>query len=424
MSARISRRTLIASAAVAAATTTLGRPALAQSSARVVIIGGGFGGAMAARAVKRADPRISVTLIEQNRTFTACPLSNAVVVGLREIRLQQFSYERLAAEGIALAYEAATSVDAGTRSVLLNSGTSVPYDRLILAPGIDFHWEKLAGYNAQAAEQLPHAWKAGEQTLILRRQLESLEDGANVLVTVPANPYRCAPAPYERASLIAWYLKNRKPRSKVIVLDAKDQFSMQRLFQNAWKELYPDHLEWVSLSDGGNVTAVEVTNRTVDADFNNYKGGVVNIIPPQKAGRIADIAGVADRTGWCPVDPVTFESKLQPNMHVLGDAALLSGMAKSAFAATASAKACAAAVVKLLANGVPSETKLINACYSLIAPDYAISIAGVYQPENGAFAEVEGSTASSPVDAPRELRAAEAKYAEGWFNTITAEVFG
>jgi NADPH-dependent 2,4-dienoyl-CoA reductase/sulfur reductase-like enzyme len=417
----MNRRTFLAAAAAA---TTFPRPALAQSSARVVVVGGGFGGGTVARTLKHLDARLSVTLIEPNRTFTACPLSNAVIAGLREIRQQQFGYERLAGEGITLAYEAATAVDVGARTVLLNSGASVPYDRLVLAPGIDFIWDAIPGYNEQAAEQLPHAWKAGEQTLILRRQLESLEDGGTVLMSVPANPYRCPPGPYERASLIAYYLKTRKPRSKLLILDAKDQFSKQRLFQAAWKELYPDHLEWVSLSDGGKVNSIEVATRTVTCDFNTYKGNVVNVIPPQKAARIADLAGVADRTGWCPIDPITFESKLQPNVHVVGDAALVGGIAKSAFAANAEGKVCAAAIVKLLANGVPSEPKLINACYSMVAPDYAISITGVYRPANGNFSEVEGSGGLSPADAPHDLRATEAKLDEAWFDTVTTEIFG
>ncbi len=420
----LNRRTLLASVAATAAASVFPRPALAQASARVVVVGGGFGGGTVARTLRRLDPRISVTLIEPNRTFTACPFSNEVIAGLREIRLQQFGYERLAGDGVTLAYEAATAIDVGARTVLLNSGTSVPYDRLVLAPGIDFVWDAIPGYSEQAAELMPHAWKAGEQTMILRRQLESLEDGGTVLMSVPANPYRCPPGPYERASLIAYYLKTRKPRSKLIILDAKDQFSKQRLFQAAWKELYPDHLEWVSLSDGGKVNSIEVATRTLTCDFNTYKGNVVNVIPPQKAARIADLAGVADRTGWCPIDPVTFESKLQPNIHVLGDAALVGGIAKAAFAANAEGKVCAAAIVKLFANAVPAEPKLINACYSMVAPDYAISIAGVYRPMNGSFVEIEGSGGLSPADAPREVRAAEARLAEGWFNTVTTEIFG
>jgi sulfide dehydrogenase [flavocytochrome c] flavoprotein chain len=203
-----------------------------------------------------------------------------------------------------------------------------------------------------------------------------------------------------------------------------DSFSKQRLFQAAWQQLYPGLLEWVSLSNGGKVTSVDPATRTLVTDFASYKADVANVIPPQRAGRIADIAGVSDRSGWCPIDPVTFESRLQPGIHVIGDAAIAGAMPKSAFAANAQAKVCAAAVVALLRDHTPSPPKLINTCYSLIAPDYGISIAGVYHPVNGQLADVEGVGGVSPVDAPADFRALEASYAAGWFRTITAETFG
>src|SRR5262249_9605849 len=206
--------------------------------------------------------------------------------------------------------------------------------------------------------------------------------GATVIMSAPANPFRCPPGPYERASLIAHYLKTRKPRSKLIVLDAKDQFSKQRLFQNAWKELYPDHLEWVGLSQGGRVTSVEPGSMPLETELGSHKGAVVNVIPPQKAGRIAEVAGVTDRTGWCPIDPVTFESKLVPNIHLMGDAIIAGGMPKSAFSANAQAKVCAAAIARLLAGQQPEEPRLINTCYSVVGPNYGITVAGVYQPVN------------------------------------------
>ena len=210
----------------------------------------------------------------------------------------------------------------------LSNSARLPYDRLVLAPGIDIRWDGLPGYNEAAAERMPHAWKAGEQTLLLRRQLEAMADGGTVVISAPANPFRCPPGPYERASLIAYYLKTKKPKSKLIVLDAKDAFSKQRLFQNAWKELYPD------LSNGCRCRTAARSPRSTSAamtlvtDFGRHKADVANVIPPQKAGRIAEVAGVADRSGWCPIDPVTFESKLQPNIHVIGDAAIAGGDAE------------------------------------------------------------------------------------------------
>ena len=420
------RREFLKSALGVAAATVLGPvPAVAQGAApRVVVVGGGFAGASCARALRTADPRIAVTLVEANATFTACPLSNAVIGGLRELSAQQFTYERLAADGVALARTTATAVDAPARSVTLADGARLPYDRLVLAPGIDIRWGALPGYDEAAAGHMPHAWQAGEQTVLLRRQLEAMPDGGLVVVAAPANPFRCPPGPYERASLIAHYLKTRKPRSKLLVLDAKDAFSKQRLFLSAWSELYPGLLEWVPLSKGGSVTSVEPATRTLVTDFGRHQAAVANVIPPQKAGRIAEAAGVADRSGWCPIDPVTFESRLQPRVHVIGDAAIAGAMPKSAFAANAQAKTCAAAVARLLTGATPSAPKLINTCYSLVAPDYGISVAGVSQPSGGRLAEVPGAGGVSPSEAPRATRAAEAALAESWFRTITAEVFG
>jgi NADPH-dependent 2,4-dienoyl-CoA reductase/sulfur reductase-like enzyme len=395
---------------------------LAQTRGRVVVIGGGFAGATCARELQRAG--IAVTLVETSPTFTACPFSNGVIAGLRELREQQFGYDKIRRDGIAVAHQTAIRVDQQARRVTLGDGATLDYDRLVLAPGIDVRFDALPGYDEAAAALMPHAWKAGEQTQLLRSQLEAMEDGGTVVMSAPPNPFRCPPGPYERASLIAHYLKTKKPRSKLIVLDAKDAFSKQRLFQAAWKELYPGVLEWVPLSGGGKVTSVEPATRTVVTEFGRHKGDVVNIIPPQRAGRIAEAAGAADKTGWCPIDPVTFESRLQPNIHVVGDAGIMGAMPKSAFSANAQAKVCAAAIAALLRGDKPAEPKLINTCYSLVAPDYGISVAGVYRPASGQLTDVEGAGGVSPADAPRAFRALEATYADAWFQTITNEVFG
>lgn len=410
---------------ISAAAATLARPSVlrAQSSGRVVVIGGGFGGAACARALKHADATLQVTLVEPNKTFTSCPFSNEVIAGLRDIEPQQFGYDKLAAEGITILTQAATGIDPQERSIAASDGATLTYDRLVLSPGIDFHFEALPGYDDAASEKMPHAWKAGAQTLLLRRQLEAMADGGTVAIAIPANPSRCPPAPYERASLIAHYLKVTKPRSKVLILDAKDNFSQQRLFETAWKELYGDMIERIALSQGGRVTSVDASAMTIVTEFGNYTPDVANVIPPQRAGRIAGIAGAADATGWCPIDPVSFESKLAPNIHVIGDACLGGGIPKSASAASAQAKACAAAIVNLLAGRAPSAPRLTGVCYTTVAPGYGFSLAGNYQPKDDIFAEVESGT-TSPVDAPRELRAREATEAEHWFQTITAECFG
>jgi NADPH-dependent 2,4-dienoyl-CoA reductase/sulfur reductase-like enzyme len=417
-----SRRTFLKLAAVAA---TLA-PAVvsAQGAARVVVVGGGFGGATCARWLKKLEPALAVTLVEPNKIFTACPFANDVIAGQRDLLQQQFGYDGVVRAGVVMAESSATAIDPVARTVTIAGGTKLPYDRLVMAPGIDLDWKALPGYDEQAAEKMPHAWKGAAQIALLRRQIDAMADGGVVVIAAPANPYRCPPGPYERASLIAYYLKNRKPKSKVLVLDAKDSFTKQRLFQQAWAELYPGMIEWVPLSQGGNVTSVDAGTLTVMTDFDKHKADVANVIPPQKAAAIARQSGVADRTGWCPVEPVAFESTLQPGIHVLGDAGIMGAMAKAAFAANAQAKVCAAAIVARLAGRTPDEPRLINTCYSLAAPDYAFSIAGVYRPEKGQLLEVPGAGGTSPLDVDSAYRAREARYAESWFRTLTTEIWG
>jgi NADPH-dependent 2,4-dienoyl-CoA reductase/sulfur reductase-like enzyme len=280
------------------------------------------------------------------------------------------------------------------------------------------------GYDEAAASVIPHAYSGGAQIALLRRQLGEMKDGGLVVISAPVTPSRCPPAPYERASLIAHYLKQKKPRSKVIVLDAKDSFTMQKLFENAWKELYPGMVEWISVSSGGALASIDSKTRTLSTDFDKYEAAVANIIPPQKAGRVAELAGVADRTGWCPVDPVTFESKLQPNVHVIGDAAIAGAMPRSASAATSQAKICANAIAALFAGKTPAAPTLTSSCFSLLAPDYAISQRGTYRPVDGQYNESAPGIVVSPLAAARDVRGAEAKEATAWYAEITAGVFG
>jgi sulfide dehydrogenase [flavocytochrome c] flavoprotein chain len=422
MSQALTRRALLKTAAVGAATAVFPHRTVAQTSPKVVVVGGGFGGATCARELKRKG--LTVTLVEASAVYTACPFSNAVLAGLRPIEAQEFKLDAVEKNRIDIVRKRAVRVDPQARRVALEDGSSLDYDRLVLSPGVDIRFDALPGYDGAAAATMPHAWKAGEQTTLLRRQLEAMDDGGTFVMTAPANPFRCPPGPYERASLIAHYFKTQKPRSKILILDAKDSFSKQRLFQAAWQDLYPGMIEWVSLSSGGNVVEADARSKTLLTDFGRHTGDVVNVIPPQRAGQIAQVAGVADRTGWCPIDPVTFESRLQPNVHVIGDASIAGGMPKSAFSANAQGKVCAAAIASLLRGEAPIEPKLINTCYSLVAPDYGISVAGVYSPRNGVLTDVEGAGGTSPASAPPAFRAQEATYAEAWFQTITREVYG
>ena len=419
----LTRRQVVAAMAATTGTLALPHLARAQASARVVVVGGGFGGASCARALRKSGSKLDVTLIEPNATFTCCPLSNEVIAGLRDIAAQQFAYDKIAAEGVRVIAQAANAVDPQTRTVMLADGSKLAYDRLVLSPGIDLDFKAVQGYDETAAEIMPHAYKAGAQTLLLRQQIEAMDDGGVVAIAVPANPMRCPPAPYERASLIAHYLKANKPRSKVLILDAKDEFSQQRLFERAWSELYGGRIERIPLSQGGRVTEVNPADRTIVTEFGDYNPQVANIIPPQKAGGIATAAGATDHTGWCPIDPMTFASKLVPDIHVIGDACLGGGIPKSASAAQAQGKACAAIIVAQLAGRTPGSTTLTGICYNTVAPGYAFSLSGVYQPKGDIFGEVEGG-GTSPVDAPRETRAKEADAAIAWYKAVTVDAFG
>jgi NADPH-dependent 2,4-dienoyl-CoA reductase/sulfur reductase-like enzyme len=423
---RRSRRELIEAAAAVSLTVLANAvPAHAQARGRIVVVGGGFGGATCARYLRSWAPSLDVTLIEPSENFVSCPFSNAVIAGLGGIDTVTHSLAGLRRAGIALVRDRATAIDAGARTVRLASGGGITYDRLVISPGIDVKWGIVEGYDEAAAEIMPHAWKAGAQTLLLRRRLEAMADGGVVVMTIPANPYRCPPGPYERASLIAHYLSRSKPRSKLILLDAKDTFSKQALFQEGWKRLYAGLLEWVPFAKGGNLLSVDAKTMTIRTEFGAHRADVANIIPPQRAARLLDTAGLTGGRDWCRVDPMTFESALVPNIHVLGDAAIAGDMPKSGFAASSQAKVCAAAIAALQSGSKPPAASFVNTCYSLLAPDYGISVADVYRVgESGTIAAVPSAGGTSPLGASAEFRRLEAEYARGWYSSITTDMFG
>ena len=424
MTPTLNRRQVLQSALLGASAAAIPISAMAQTDARIVIIGGGFGGATAALMLKRLLPASQITLIELNERFTACPFSNLVIAGLRDLAAQRFSYDALDAAGITRIVNVARDVDAEEQTVTVGLDTVISYDKLILSPGIDFRFDALEGYDLEATENLPHAWKAGPQTTLLQQRLRALEDGQTVLMSVPPAPYRCPPGPYERASLIAHYLKTQKPRSKLIVLDAKEQFSKMALFEEAWAEHYPEHLEWRGASNDGTVSRVDAATGEVFTDFETFQSSAINVIPPQKAGFIAERAGVADATGWCPIDPLSFASTLQSDIHVIGDATIAAPMPKSAFSANLQGKVCAIAIARSLSGLAPEPTVLANTCYSYTTPDEAISIAGVYSNADGQLSSVTGAGGVSPLAADTSIRNAEAAQADHWFDTITTEAFG
>jgi sulfide dehydrogenase [flavocytochrome c] flavoprotein subunit len=391
--------------------------------ARVLIVGGGFGGATCAKYLRRANPELEVTLVEQDSRYVSCPLSNAVVAGLLPLSELTVDYERLqSAHGVSLVHARAADIDPASATVRLAGGQRLAYDRLVVAPGTDVRFDAIEGYDERVIEIMPHAWKAGPQTEQLRRQLEAMDDGGTVIVTVPPMPYRCPPGPYERASLIAYDLKRTKPRSKVLILDANEEFPKQALFEDGWASLYGDMIDRIS-GDAGRVTAVDVGTRTVvTADGSKHRAEVVNLIPPEKAGAIAETAGLTDASGWCPADPRTLISRRQDSIHVIGDASS-AGLPKSAALANSEAKVCAAAIGALLRGDPIGDPAFVNACYSLVAPDYAISIAMMYETAGDEVRIIDGATGTSPREAPMDYRAKEAEDARGWFDSIIADSF-
>ncbi|MGD8525003.1 MAG: NAD(P)/FAD-dependent oxidoreductase [Thioalkalispiraceae bacterium] len=398
----------------------------AKASARVVIVGGGFGGATCAKYLKRFDPRISVTLIEPVKRFTTCPFSNAVLGDMRNLESITHGYDSHQQRGITVIHAMVTDIEEAGKAVRLDNGKTIEFDRLVLSPGIDFRWEAVEGMQVEDISSIPHAWQGGPQTILLSNQLKAMPDGGVVIVAPPGNPFRCPPGPYERVSLIAHYLKQHKPKSKILILDAKEKFSKQPLFMQGWQQLYPGMIEWVSGNNGGRIERVDVPKRTLHSELGDrHRADVINFIPPQKAGAIAHKVGLVNNDGWCPVNQRTFESTIKPGIHVIGDASVAGAMPKSGFAANSQGKVCAAAIVTAIHGTVMPDPSYVNTCYSLVAPDYGISVAAVYRhnTEKGIY-KVEGSGGVSPKEADAEFRNLEARYAKGWYDSITSDVFG
>lgn len=415
----------LAGAGAAMAIAGHGRIARAAKGAHVIVIGGGFGGATCAKYLRLTDPGIEVTLIEPATHYITCPFSNLVLGGLRTMGSITQGYDALRKRhGVHVLHQRVRAIDPGGKKVTLDNGKSLRYDRLVVSPGISFKWDAIRGYNEAAAQVMPHAWQAGAQTLLLKKQLQAMAANGTVILAAPANPFRCPPGPYERASLIAHYLKQHKPRAKILILDAKDKFSKQPLFQAAWDRLYPGMIEWVGAAKGGAVVAVDAKRLRVETDIGTHTAHVANIIPPQAAGDIALASGLADDSGFCPVDPYTFESTIHPDVYVIGDAAIAGALPKSGFAANSEGKMAAAAIVAAFRGEAPPVPSLVNTCYSVVGPQYGISVAGVYRLVDGALVEVEGAGGVSPKDAGDDVRAAEARYAAGWYASIAADTWG
>ncbi|MEE9209991.1 MAG: FCSD flavin-binding domain-containing protein [Kiloniellales bacterium] len=425
---RLTRRTFNRGLGASVALGTLSRPGrapfAAAGKAQVVVVGGGFGGATAAKYIKRFDPNISVTLVEPSARFATCPFSNTVIGGFNTIDYITHGYDALKGMGVEVVHDAATRIDAAKKSVALAQGGSIAFDRCIVSPGIDFQWGAIEGLSADTVERIPHAWQAGPQTLLLRQQLEAMPDGGVFIISPPVNPFRCPPGPAERISLVANYFKRAKPKCKIIALDPKKKFSKQGLFEEGWAQLYPGMIDYHNIDEDGVVRRVDVAAKTLIADFGEFTGEVINFIPAQMAGKIAQDSGLADKTRWCPVNQQTFESTLQPGVHVIGDASIAAPMPKSGFAASSQAKVCAEAVANLLNGKAPGTPKFVNTCYSLLSESYGISVAMVYGYEDGKIVKIEGSGGLSPSGADDEYRRREADYARGWYESISRDIWG
>lgn len=421
---KFTRRDFIKAAGAVSAVGMVGVPYVALAAGKkVVVVGGGVGGATAAKYLKRADASLEVTLIEANDSYHTCFMSNEVLSGDRTIESIKVSYEGLKKLGINLVHDTVTAIDAEKKTVTTQGGKSFPYDRCVVSPGIDFKWDDIKGYTQEVAEKIPHAWKAGPQTVLLRKQLEAMADGGTVLICAPADPFRCPPGPYERASQIAHYFKQHKPKSKIIILDAKDKFSKQALFMQGYEKLYPGMIEWVGGAAGGIIEAIQPDKMTLIGQVQEYKGDVINLIPHQKAGALAHKAGLADESGWCPVDQRTFASKKAKDLYVIGDACIAGAMPKSGYSANSQAKVCAAAIIATLGGQDTPEPSYVNTCYSLLSPEWGISVAAVYQLKDDKIVDVDGAGGLSPLEATAKIRATEARYGRSWYQNITAEMF-
>jgi sulfide dehydrogenase [flavocytochrome c] flavoprotein chain len=399
------------------------RVARGEAKARVVVVGGGVGGATVARYLALSTGTIDLTLVEPKARYTTCFFSNLYLAGLRSFESLTHGYEALRERhGITVVHDSAVAIDPAGKTVRLKGGKHLPYDRLVVAPGIAFDYAAIDGYDAAAAEVMPHAWMAGPQTKLLKRQLRGMADGGVFVIVAPPNPFRCPPGPYERASMAAYYFKQHKPRAKILILDAKDSFFEQDLFQDAWNRHYPGMVEWLPAQFTGGIKAVDMKGRSIRTASDSHKATVANIIPPQKAGQLAQDAGLADQSGWCPVDPVTFESTLHKGIHLVGDAISAGEMPKSAFATSSQAKACAFAIAAALTGSERFPPRLFNTCFTYLAADDAVSDAINFKLADGTIKIAD--IAISKVEESAEMRRQAVRHAEGWYAAFTHDMFG
>lgn len=411
-------KTAVATAAVAAPMVL----ADGHAKPRVVVVGGGAGGATAARYIaKDSKGEIDVTLIEPTRTYYTCFFSNLYLGGFKEIEDIGHSYGGLAAGGVNVVHDWAVGVDRDAKTVSLAGGGNVKYDKLIISPGIDFVDMAVPGWDISAQNAMPHAYKAGSQTELLKAQLMAMPEGGTFAMVAPTNPYRCPPGPYERVSMVAHYLKANNPTAKIIVADPKPKFSKMALFQEGWANHYEGMIDWIGEDFGGGNVSVDPAAMTVTIDGEETKVDVCNVIPAMKAGRIAEIAGVTDGN-WAPVNAADMSTKADPDIYVLGDASQQGDMPKSGFSANSQAKVCANAVRGALAGSKVFPAKFSNTCWSLIETNDGVKVGATYEATPEKIAKVDGFISQTGESA--DLRKATYEESEGWYSGITADMFG
>lgn len=420
---RISRRLFIGTGVAAA---TLSAPivhAAGHGKPRVVVVGGGSGGATAARYIaKDSEGAIDVTLIEPTRTYYTCFFSNLYLGGFKQMNDIGHTYGNLASTyGINVVHDWAIGVDRDAKEIALAGGGRVPYDKLILSPGIDFIEGSVPGWDISAQNAMPHSYKAGSQTQLLKAQIEAMPQGGVFAMVAPPNPFRCPPGPYERISMVAYYLSQNNPTAKIIVSDPKPKFSKQALFEEGWAKHYGGMIERIDPDFGSENTSVDPGAMTIDIDGSVEKVDVCNVIPAQKAGRIAELAGVTDGN-WAPVNPEDMSTKADPDIYVLGDAAQQGDMPKSGFSANSQAKVCANAVRGALTGSRVFPAKFSNTCWSLVFENDGIKVGANYEPADGKISSTGGFVSQTGEDAA--LRQATYEESEGWYSGITADMFG
>ena len=411
--------------ATVAASAALSAPmALAAGSGkpRVVVIGGGAGGATAARYIaKDSKGEIDVTLIEPTRTYYTCFFSNLYLGGFKEMDELGHSYGGLAAAGVNVIHDWAIGVDRDSKQVTLAGGAKLTYDKLVLSPGIDFVDNAVAGWDVTAQNAMPHAYKGGSQTELLKAQLAAMPEGGVFAMVAPPNPYRCPPGPYERVSMVAHYLKANNPTAKIIVADPKPKFSKMALFQEGWANNYGGMIDWVGEEFGGGNVEVDPNGMTLSIDGEVVSVDVFNVIPAMKAGKIAEIAGVT-QGNWAPVNAADMSSKADADVYVLGDASQQGDMPKSGFSANSQAKVCANAIRGALTGSRVFPAKFSNTCWSLIDTDNGVKVGATYEATDEKIAKVDGFISSTGESS--EVRKATYLESEGWYSGITADMFG